>query len=85
MTNTSTKRTASENSQALAMPLAGALLMSLVGAVVVGASFCVIKYWPLPASVAPVMGFEGGACWGAVVGALSGLVIGYLIDEKHFD
>lgn len=81
MSNSSTNHA----SQGISMPLAGALVMALAGAVVSGASFYVIKYWPLPASVVPVMGWEGGACWGAVVGALSGLVLGFLTDEKHFD
>ena len=88
MTNPSTSKSFDKkqaHSEGLSMPIAAAMLMALLGALVVGASFVVIKFCPLPVSVAPVMGFGGGACWGAVVGAISGLVLGFLTDEKHFE
>lgn len=68
----------------MGLPLEAMILMSLLSAVIVGFSFVVIKYWPLPASVSPYMGFNGGFCWGLVVGAISGFVLGYLVDETHF-
>jgi hypothetical protein len=85
MTNFSTDKSSNQTQEGFSMPLAGAMLMAFLGAIVVGSSFYVISFCPLPASVAPVMGFKGGACWGAVVGALAGLVLGFLTDEKHFD
>ena len=70
--------------QGLGLPSLAALMMAIVCALVVGASFVVIKYWPLPASVAPYMGFTSGCWWGAVVGGITGLVLGFLVDDKHF-
>lgn len=67
------------------MPIAGALLVGTLSALIVGFSFVVIKYWPLPASVAPYGGFPDGLIWGAVVGSITGFAIGFLVDEKHFD
>jgi hypothetical protein len=87
MSNFSTNRLVNQTNGAakgISQPLAGAILMSVAGALVVGASFYVIQYWPLPVSVAPVMGFAGGACWGLIVGAISGIVLGFLTDENHF-
>jgi hypothetical protein len=66
-------------------PVAAMIVIALVAAVVSGASFWIIKYWPLPASVAPYFGFKMGALWGLVVGAVSGLVLGFCTDETHFD
>ncbi len=48
-------------------------------------SFEVIKHWPLPVSVAPYFGWKMGALWGLVVGAVSGLVLGFCTDDSHFD
>lgn len=66
------------------LPLAGMLIMGILGAVVVGASFDVIKFWPQPQSVEPYFGFGTGAWWGLIVGAVAGLVIGWLTDDNHF-
>jgi hypothetical protein len=66
-------------------PASAMVVSALVSALVVGLSFVVIKYWPLPVSVAPYFGFKIGALWGLVVGAISGLVLGFITDEKHFD
>ncbi|MBU6451405.1 MAG: hypothetical protein KGS72_06485 [Cyanobacteria bacterium REEB67] len=65
-------------------PVAAMIVIALVAAVVAGASFEVIKYWPLPVSVAPYFGFKIGAFWGLAVGAVSGLVLGYCTDDSHF-
>lgn len=64
--------------------LLAAMLVGVLSALVVGFSFEVIKYWPLPASVAPALEFQEGLYWGAVVGGLTGLILGFLTDEKHF-
>ena len=66
-------------------PVAAMIVIAIIAALVSGASFYVIKYWPLPASVAPYFGFQTGAVWGLVVGAISGLVLGFCTDETHFD
>jgi hypothetical protein len=65
-------------------PLQAAFYMAILGAVVVGFSFEVIKYYPLPASVDPYFDGWTGSIWGAIVGAISGLVLGYLTDDNHF-
>ena len=57
------------------------VVIALIAAVVSGASFEVIKHWPLPVSVAPVFGFKMGGLWGLVVGAVSGLVLGFCTDD----
>jgi hypothetical protein len=44
----------------------------------------VIRVWPQPASVAPYFGGRIGLIWGLVVGALFGLILGYLVDDAHF-
>jgi len=73
-----------EKSNSFSLPAWSALMMATLTGLVSGLSFVVIKYWPLPASVAPVFGFKGGFLWGAVIGAVTGLVIGYCIDDRHF-
>lgn len=65
-------------------PVAAMVVVAIIAAVVSGASFEVIKHWPLPVSVAPVFGFKIGALWGLVVGAVSGLVLGFCTDDVHF-
>ena len=65
-------------------PVAAMIVIAIIAAVVSGASFYIIKYWPLPASVAPYFGFKIGALWGLVVGAVSGLVLGFCTDDNHF-
>jgi len=66
------------------MPIVGMLILGILGAVIVSASCAVISHWPLPVSVVPYFGGAQGFWWGAVVGAITGLIIGYLVDEKHF-
>jgi len=70
--------------RARGLPIATMLMFAILGALVVGASFAVIRHWPLPVSVTPYMGFSGGFWWGLIVGAISGLVLGFLADENHF-
>ncbi len=77
---TSKKDTTSQ----LSMPVIGMLLMGASGAVVTALSFKLMHYWPLPVSVSPYFGGKAGLVWGLVVGAISGLAIGFLIDERHF-
>ncbi len=66
------------------LPLSASAIMAAAGALIVGFSFEVIKYYPLPASVAPYFDGWTGAAWGAVVGAISGLVLGYLTNDDYF-
>lgn len=68
----------------LSTAMLGAIFCGVLSALVVGFSFEVIKYWPQPASVAPALSFQDGVLWGAIVGGLSGLILGFLTDEKHF-
>ena len=69
----------------LPMPLAGALLVGIAGALITATSFWFITIWPLPVSVEPMQDFNGGLVWGGVIGAIAGLVLGFLVDEKHFE
>jgi hypothetical protein len=66
-------------------PVAAMIWIALIGAVVSALSFEIIKVWPLPVSVAPYFGWKLGSLWGLVVGAVSGLVLGFVTDETHFD
>jgi hypothetical protein len=72
------------NPSGLSMPILGMIIIGSLSALVVGFSFVIISYWPLPASVAPALDFSQGLTWGAVVGCISGFVLGFLVDEKHF-
>jgi membrane associated rhomboid family serine protease len=72
------------NPSGLSMPILGMIVVGIAGALIVSCSFVIIQYWPLPASVAPALDFGQGLAWGAVVGAISGFVLGFLVDEKHF-
>lgn len=67
------------------LPIAAMFIISIISALVVAGSFEVIKVWPLPVSVVPMFGWKGGFAWGLVVGAVSGLVIGFLTDDTNFD
>ncbi len=66
-------------------PIAAMFIISIISALVVAGSFEVIKVWPLPVSVVPMFAWRGGIAWGLIVGAISGLVLGFLTDDKHFD
>ncbi len=68
----------------LSMPAIGMLTLGTVGALVTAFSFKVMEYWPLPVSVSPYFGMKTGLVWGLVVGAISGLAIGFLVDERYF-
>lgn len=67
------------------LPLLAMFWTALFSAVIVCFSFEVIKVWPLPQSVDPYFGGFTGAAWGLVVGAIAGLVLGYLTDDSHFE
>ena len=71
--------------QPAGLPTYGMIVIGTISAVVVGLSFVVINYWPLPVSVAPYGGFREGALWGLVVGGVTGLVLGYCTDDTHFE
>ena len=73
-----------QNDEAISMPIIGMLLVGISSAIVVAASFVMIRYWPLPVSIAPYFGGRVGLVWGAVAGSLIGLCLGYLVDEKNF-
>lgn len=63
------------------------LVFALAGGLLVGGSFQVIVFWPLPIAVAPYFEdslFPTGFAWGFVVGALIGWIVGWLTDERHF-
>ena len=71
----------------LSQPVLAMMLMGIAGSVLAGLSFQTIIYWPLPVSIAPYFAenlFGSGMAWGVVVGALVGLIIGYLTDEQYF-
>jgi hypothetical protein len=70
--------------EGMGLPSAAMVAIALISALVTGGSFEVIKYWPLPVSVVPYFGFQGGVLWGLVVGAVSGLVLGFCTDDSHF-
>ncbi|HEY9788324.1 MAG TPA: hypothetical protein V6D17_23245 [Candidatus Obscuribacterales bacterium] len=73
-----------KESTGINLPLAGMVFAGVLSALIVGASFDIIKYWPQPQSVEPYFGFETGIWWGLIAGGVVGLVIGYLTDDSHF-
>jgi thiamine transporter ThiT len=74
----------SSNKNDLPTPVLAAVVVGILSALVVGYSFVVIKYWPQPASVIPALSFVEALWWGAIVGALTGFILGFLTDDKHF-
>lgn len=69
----------------LGMPVTMMILLALAGAIVTSLCFIVVGYWPLPASIAPYFGWKGACAWGAISGGIMGLVLGYLMDDSHFE
>ena len=72
------------NPEGMSLPIIGMLLISVLAAVVVAAQCEVIKYWPLPVSIAPYFGGDVGFWWGLIVGAPVGLLIGFIADENNY-
>lgn len=70
--------------QEMPFPVIAGVVIGVVSALVVGASFKIINYWPLPPSVAPYFGFRMGAVWGAIAGFVFGSIIAFLTDDRHF-
>ncbi|HEY9756510.1 MAG TPA: hypothetical protein V6C97_15185 [Oculatellaceae cyanobacterium] len=66
------------------LPISACIVMALLTGLVSGASFEVIKYWPLPVSVVPALDFTQGFLWGVVVGGVSGLVLGFVTDDNNY-
>lgn len=60
------------------------VIFAVLGALVSGGSFEIIKIWPQPVSVAPYFGWQVGSVWGLVVGGVVGFILGYLTDDQHF-
>ncbi len=79
------KHTQKPEGEVFSLPVLATVVIGILTGIVSGASFVIIKYWPLPASVAPYFGFKEGFVWGAVIGGVSGLVLGFLTDDKHFN
>ncbi len=71
-------------SHSLSFPAIASITFAILGAIVVAASFEIIKYWPQPQSVEPYFDAMTGAVWGFVAGGVFGFIIGYLTDDDHF-
>lgn len=67
------------------LALKAMVIMAILGALVAGLSFEIIKYWPLPQSVEPYFGFTEGMWWGLLAGAGFGWVIGFITDENKYE
>lgn len=74
-----------ETTSGMSSPVIGMFVMGIAGAIIVALQVAVIPYWPQPASVAPVFGWDTGLWWGLIVGGLVGLYVGFIVDEKHYD
>jgi len=66
------------------LPILACLGMALLVGLVSGFSFEIIKVWPIPQSVEPALDFNQGFLFGAVIGAVSGLILGFVTDDNHF-
>lgn len=76
------KKVAAE--QGFGLPVMAMLFIGIISGIVSAFSFWVIPYWPLPASVAPMLDWQGGLAWGLVIGGVSGLVLGFCTDDNNF-
>ncbi len=63
---------------------AAMVIFAILGAIVVGGQFEVIKVWPRPISVEPYFGWSVASIWGLVVGGVCGYILGFLTDDRHF-
>lgn len=73
-----------ETSHGLSKPVAAMIIMAILGALVSGGSFELIKHWPLPQSVEPYFGWEIGWVWGLCAGGVFGFILGFITDDRHF-
>lgn len=73
-----------KNEAGMSLPMIGMFLVGIPAAVIVAASTEVINFWPLPPPVAPYFGWTEGVWWGLIPGAVVGMFIGWMVDERHY-
>ena len=76
---------ASKNENGLSLPVAMMLIMGFGAAVIVALCFAVVNYWPQPVSIAPYFGWKTALWWGLIVGGVTGLVLGFILDDGRFE
>ena len=71
-------------SSGIPYPIQTMIVVGLLSGVIVGLSFVFVPVIPLPQATVPMFDFKGGFIWGLVCGGITGLVMGFLTDDKHF-